>query len=179
MTLVETWVSSPWGPSLASPKSESFALKASPFAAPTAIFSLAAPGHELVHEKAVLFLAAVAYELDEHRSPTTAAPPAEDRSYQPFAVALVALLVEQLHGHLLRLQPRPELLVHEPLVHRPEAALSDEMAAGEVLRHRLQLRQLNRPNIFVRRSPLAARRQPLYPICRRFRRRRRHLLRRP
>jgi hypothetical protein len=61
---------------------------------------------------------------------------------------------EVFDGDVLRLDlPRPEPVVEEALVHGPEPALADEVAAREPARRRLELRQRERVQPRRRQRP--------------------------
>ena len=76
------------------------------------------------------------------------------QTHQPLAVALDAVAVEVLDGDVLRLEGAgAELAVDEALVHRPEPALAEEVAGGEVLGRRLELVQGEGVQVRLRQRP--------------------------
>ena len=110
--------------------------------------------HELVDEEALLVLAAVAQEADEVRVAELAQ---EDDLGEPLAVALEARGVELLDGDGLGVEARAHAGVHEALVHGAEAALAQQEAAGEVVRHAAELAEAERVQLQrARHLPSAA-----------------------
>lgn len=69
------------------------------------------------------------------------------RTYQPLAVALGAVQVEELDGDGLSLEAGAELVVDESFVDGAEAAFSDETSGGEALCHNLNLSQSEHMNV--------------------------------
>lgn len=71
----------------------------------------------------------------------------EKRTYQPLAVALSAIQVQELDGDRLSLEAGAELVVDESFIDGSEPAFSDEITGGESLCHQLNLSQSEHMNV--------------------------------
>lgn len=70
--------------------------------------------------------------------------------YQPFSMTLCPIQVEELYSHWLSLQTRPELVINEPFVNRPEPSFAKKIARREILRDHFQLLKREHVNIRAR-----------------------------
>lgn len=94
--------------------------------------------HELVNKQSVIVLATISNQFHEIGM---AELTEKVDLRQPFAVALKALLVEDLDGDGQRLEPNPHILVNVAFVHSPEPTFPQNVVGAEALGDGLELEE--------------------------------------